>query len=116
MNSTVAVVAAVFALSLLGAVVLFHFFKSSALIKQKTYQAGGAVAGFIVIYGLLFASYHQIERLANNKMRADLTSIQATLTTLETTNASLKKQLESLRGGLWRRRAGPTTAESPAGR
>ena len=95
MNSTVAVVAAVFALSLLGAVVLFHFFKSSALIKQKTYQAGGAVAGFIVIYGLLFASYHQIERLAKDKMRADLATIQATLTTLETTNASLKKQLES---------------------
>ncbi len=28
-------------------------------------------------------------------MRADLTSIQVTLTTLDTTNESLKKQLES---------------------
>ena len=61
MNSALAV-AIMFALSLLGAVVLFRFFKSSAIIKKKAYQAGGAVAGFAIIYSLLFGSYYEIER------------------------------------------------------
>ena len=89
MNSTVAVIASMFALSLLGAVVLFHFFRSSALIKRKSYQAGGAVAGFIVIYGLLFGSYHQVERVQNDELRNQLREAQVKST-------SLAKQLEML--------------------
>lgn len=62
-------IALFFGLSLLGAVVLFRFFKSSALVKRKTYQAGGAIAGFIIIYGALFTSYYQVNRLENGKYR-----------------------------------------------
>lgn len=55
------VVAIFFILSLLGAVILFKFFKSSALIQGKTYQAGGAIAGFIILYVLLYHSYAKID-------------------------------------------------------
>jgi hypothetical protein len=53
------VVAGLFALSLLSAVVLFKFLKSTALIKNANYQAGGAIAGFIIVYGMLHWSYGQ---------------------------------------------------------
>ena len=54
------VVIILFALSLLGAWVLFKFLVSSALIKGKTYQAGGAIAGFILLYLLMFYSHDKI--------------------------------------------------------
>ena len=47
----------IFCLSLAGSFILFKFLKSSATIKKPTYQAGGAIAGFILIYGLLFSSF-----------------------------------------------------------
>jgi hypothetical protein len=53
------VVAGLFTLSLVSAVVLFKFLQSTALIKNKDYQAGGAVAGFIIVYGMLHWSYTQ---------------------------------------------------------
>ena len=49
-----------FLLSLIGAVVLFKFLRSAALIKNSKYQAGGAVAGFLLIYGALFGSYSRL--------------------------------------------------------
>jgi hypothetical protein len=61
-------VAAMFVLSLVGAVILFRFFKSTALIRQKTYQAGGALAGFVIIYGLLFTSFYRFEQLKNQEL------------------------------------------------
>jgi len=67
--NTVAVVAIVFGLSLTGAAILFRFFKATALIKQKNYQATGALGGFIIIYGLLFASYYRIEQLKNRDLQ-----------------------------------------------
>jgi len=69
-------VAIIFALSLLGAVVLFRFFKSSAIIKKKAYQAGGAVAGFAIVYSLLFGSYYQIERLEKQKLEAAIQALE----------------------------------------
>lgn len=54
------VVIVLFVLSLVGALVLFKFFVSFALIKGKTYQAGGAIAGFILLYILLFYSHSKI--------------------------------------------------------
>lgn len=51
-----------FFLSLLAAVILFKFFKSSAIIKNKKYQAGGAIAGFIIIFVTLYTSYDHIEK------------------------------------------------------
>jgi hypothetical protein len=55
------VVAALFACSLLAAVVLFKVLKSTAVISRKEYQVGGAAAGFLVIYFALFTSYHQLQ-------------------------------------------------------
>ncbi|MEJ2010076.1 MAG: hypothetical protein P8Z30_18295 [Acidobacteriota bacterium] len=51
-----------FLLSLGGAYVLFKLLKSSAVIKTHKYRAGGAVAGFLIIYGMLFGSYYKIAR------------------------------------------------------
>ncbi len=59
----VVTVAVIFILSLAGAFVLFKFLKSSALIKSPSYQAGGALAGFLLIYGAL---YYSLDHLLAN--------------------------------------------------
>jgi hypothetical protein len=81
---TLSVVAALFALSLLSAVVLFSFLKSTALIKNENYQAGGAIAGFIIVYGMLHWSYTQTTGYAN------------TIAAQKQTIADQNKQLEDL--------------------
>jgi len=78
MNS-LTVVGTIFLLSLLGAVVLFRFFKSSAMIKRSTYQAGGAVAGFIVIYGLLTGSYYQIDQRNSSQLKNEIDELNRKL-------------------------------------
>lgn len=65
---TLAVVAGIFLLSLIGAVVLFKFFRSTAIITGKTYQAGGAIAGFILLYSVLYGSYYKIEESEYRKI------------------------------------------------
>ena len=65
---TLLVISVIFVLGLGGAVVLFKFFKSSAIITSKKYQAGGAIAGFIIIYGLLYTSYLRIEKSEYHKI------------------------------------------------
>lgn len=50
-------VSLIFSLSLLGAVVLFKFLKSSAVIEKKEHRVGGALAGFLLIFGTLDATY-----------------------------------------------------------
>lgn len=62
------VVGILFFLSLLGAVILFKFFKSSAIVKNKQYQAGGAIGGFIIIFLLLSTSYYELEKTKNDSM------------------------------------------------
>lgn len=52
----VIIVGIIFVLSLGGAIVLFRFLKSSAMIRKAGYQAGGALAGFLLIYGTLYYS------------------------------------------------------------
>jgi hypothetical protein len=47
----------IFSLSLIAAIVLFKVLKSTAIVKKAGYQAGGALAGFIIIYGSLYQSY-----------------------------------------------------------
>jgi len=54
------VVPVLFALSLSAAVILFAFFKSTAIVRTPRYQAGGAIAGFIIVYGLLHYSFSSI--------------------------------------------------------
>jgi len=61
MDINVLVIATFFSLSLLGAYVLFKFLDSQALIDDKRYKAGGAIAGFILIYGCLFGAYYKLE-------------------------------------------------------
>lgn len=64
------VVSVIFALSLLGAFVLFKFLKSAAMIKRPGYQAGGALAGFLLIFGTLYMSYNQLEANAAGRAAA----------------------------------------------
>jgi hypothetical protein len=55
-----AVIPVLFALSLLAAVLLFKFFESTAVITTKEYKAGGAIAGFIIVFLMLFYAYSRI--------------------------------------------------------
>jgi hypothetical protein len=67
---TLAIIAGIFLLSLVGAVVLFKFFVSTAIIKGKTYQAGGEIAGFILLYSVLYGSYYKIEEKDYSEYKA----------------------------------------------
>ncbi len=58
---TVLIVAVIFLFSLAGASILFRFFESAAIIENKHYKAGGAIAGFLLIYGALYYSFYEIE-------------------------------------------------------
>ncbi len=62
------VVSTFFVLSLLAAFVLFKWFKSTAVIANKTYQVGGAIAGFIIIFLMLFESYVLVEESKCHKI------------------------------------------------
>jgi len=75
MNASLISVSIFFVLSLIGAIVLFKYLKSSATIKKSEYQAGGAIAGFILIYGLLYTSYTSILNSSNAYQRQEWTII-----------------------------------------
>lgn len=47
----------VFFLSLMGAYVLFKWLDATAIIKKPTWQAGGSLAGFILIFAMLHTAY-----------------------------------------------------------
>lgn len=87
------VVGILFFLSLLGAVILFKFFKSSAIVKNKQYQAGGAIGGFIIIFLLLSTSYYELEKTKNDSL---MKKLEETTARLESIN--LKLQLLSIEG------------------
>jgi hypothetical protein len=48
-------------ISLLIAFILFKYLKSSAMVKKTGYQAGGAIAGFIIVFSILMASYLKLK-------------------------------------------------------
>lgn len=79
-----------FLLSLAGAIVLFRFFRSSAMVKHKTYQAGGAIAGFVIIYGILFASYSQVNTISNGKLQEKYDTLRQEHNMLRETNERLR--------------------------
>lgn len=54
------VVIVLFLASLFGAFVLFKVLQSTAVVTTKEYQLGGAMAGFFVIFGLLYWSLSNI--------------------------------------------------------
>ncbi len=70
-----------FVLSLIGAFVLFKFLKSTAIIKNPKYQAGGALAGFVIIFGLLFGGYSKLEDHDNERLRSEIASLRQKLQT-----------------------------------
>ena len=83
MISNVALTLVVFFLvSLLAAYLLFKFLHSTAGIESHAYKAGGALAGFVIVYGVLFGSYYKIVKM-------DLESLQAKYDKLEESNAQL---------------------------
>jgi hypothetical protein len=55
-------------ISLFIAFILFKYLKSSASFKDKTtgYQAGGAIAGFIIVFSILFGSYVKLNGSLND--------------------------------------------------
>jgi len=58
MNILLIPLSVIFCLSLIGAIVLFKYLKSHAKIERKTWQASGALAGFILIYWLLTSTFN----------------------------------------------------------
>ncbi len=54
------IVAVFFLLSLVGAYVLFKILESSAVVKRPGYQAGGALAGFLLIFGTLAVTHQNL--------------------------------------------------------
>jgi hypothetical protein len=54
------IVACFFLLSLLAAFILFALLQSYAMVEQASYRLGGAVAGFVVVFTLLFTSYSRL--------------------------------------------------------
>lgn len=56
------VISMIFCLSLLGAWVLFRLLGATAVVKTAKYKAGGAAAGFVIVYGTLYGSYYQIAK------------------------------------------------------
>jgi hypothetical protein len=68
------IISLLFALSLFGAVILFAVLKSTAMIKTPKYQAGGALAGFILIFGILAYTYYKVEDIAS--LQAQINRLQ----------------------------------------
>ncbi len=80
MNVLLIPLSVIFALSLSGSVVLFKFLSSSATIKKKSYKAGGAIAGFILIYGLLFTSFNSWYKAeTEQKLKSETWTIRGTV-------------------------------------
>lgn len=67
-------VVVVFLMSLGGTYVLFKFLESYAKIENKKYLAGGAIAGFILIFGALTTFYNSLEDKKLKSLEADLAS------------------------------------------
>lgn len=65
------VVLVLFALALLGAFTLFKFLESSAFVRNKTYQAGGAIGGFVILYGILYSSFYSMESNEYHKIKSE---------------------------------------------
>ena len=58
--------------SLVPAFVLFKFLESTAIIKKKNYQAGGAIAGYIIVLAALFAVKVKLEATGRDAVNAEL--------------------------------------------
>lgn len=75
-----------FVLSLTGAIVLFHFLKSTGVFSTVKGQAGGALAGFLMIFAAMDASY-----LALAPGAEEIADLLATQEELETEITTLRE-------------------------
>ena len=62
-TASLASVCTIFVLSSAGALLLFRLLESQAKIEGSWYEAGGAMAGFVLLYLMLHRSYCRIVRL-----------------------------------------------------
>lgn len=62
-SNSLVVVITIFILSLIGAYILFKVLRATAMIKNTKFQAGGALAGFIILYGTMFQSYQRLQNV-----------------------------------------------------
>lgn len=80
-DKSLLVIITIFILSLLGAFVLFRFLKSTAGIENKKFQAGGALAGFIILYFTMFQSYEKLQDM--DKIKEKLGQVQKLMESLQ---------------------------------
>lgn len=72
MPSELSAVAVVFLLSLVGAWVLFKWLSSTAAVTKKEYQLGGAAAGCVILFSVLYAAYNHLVGLKLEDLQAQL--------------------------------------------
>ena len=60
MKDPLLVVATLCCLSLGVAFVVFHILRSFAIVKTSKYQAGGGLAGFVIVFGLLGGMHYRL--------------------------------------------------------
>jgi hypothetical protein len=70
------IISVIFLLSLVGSYVLFHLLKSSASITNKNYSAGGAIAGFVILFGALFGAYNELDKHNDAALKAELKGVR----------------------------------------
>ena len=78
MRESLVVVIMIFLMSMAGAYILFKTLKATAIIKNAKFQAGGALAGFIILYATMFQSFqslHNIEE-TESKLKIALKSLE----------------------------------------
>lgn len=78
------IVIAFFSCSLLASYVLFRLLKSTARVGKSSWQAGGALAGFVIVFLSMQGTYKSI---------SDIESTKARLTSTEADLQSAKQQL-----------------------
>lgn len=66
-------------LSLFCTFILFKFLKSTAIIKNTKYKAGGAIAGFVILFAALTAFYDSKTSDELNKLREENSLLQEKL-------------------------------------
>ena len=82
------IVIAFFFCSLVASYVLFKILKSRARVGSSTWQAGGALAGFVIVFLVMHATYKSIN---------DIELAKARLISTEADLKAAKKQLEARR-------------------
>ncbi len=90
---TQTIIAAVFfMLSLVGAYVLFKVLKSSAVITRPGYRAGGALAGFLLLFGSLNMTHYKLSAVELEK--TDRNALKGQVEELREANLALQQALE----------------------